>query len=74
MGGCAVKYQSVIARIDYDEETCELDITFTTQKKYRYFDVPSEVYYDFLEAPSQGEFFNAQIRDRYAFSEIAPKR
>ena len=65
---------SVIARIDYDDEASELDVTFTTQKKYRYSGVPPEVYYDFVEAASKGQYFNAKIKDRYPFSEVLPKR
>jgi hypothetical protein len=65
---------SVIARIDYDDDTSELDITFATNKKYRYFAVPSDIYYDFVDASSKGEFFNARIRDRYAFAEVRPGR
>ena len=65
---------SVIAAVDYDEESAELDVTFTTGKKYRYFEVPAEVYYEFADAPSKGEFFNTRIRDRYGFSEILPRR
>jgi len=68
------KESSVIADIDYDDETAELDITFTSGKKYRYFGVPADVYSDFLDAPSRGKFFNAQIKDVYDFAEVFPAR
>src|SRR5215210_567022 len=65
---------SVIERVDYDDDSSELDILFITKKKYRYFGVPPEIYHGFVDAPSKGEFFNAHIRDRYEHSEVVPRR
>jgi len=36
-----------------------------------YFDVPESIFRAFLAAPSQGQFFNLEIRDRYRSRELA---
>lgn len=61
---------SVISRAFYDAFARELDIVFTSGKPYRYFDVPSKVYRQLMEAPSKGEFFNDHIRDSYDFERL----
>ena len=60
---------SVISQIDYNASARELHVTFTSGRTYIYSGVPGEVYFQFCRASSKGEFFNALIRDRYAFSE-----
>ena len=60
---------SVISRIDYNAPVRELHVTFTSGRRYSYFGVPAEVYYQFCRAASKGEFFNTLIRDRYEFEE-----
>ncbi|MGZ8310852.1 MAG: KTSC domain-containing protein [Allosphingosinicella sp.] len=60
---------SVIRRFDYLPETRELDILFTTGRRYIYHDVPEEAAKAFRAAFSKGRHFNAHIRDRYRFTE-----
>ena len=60
---------SAIARIEYDELSQELIVTFTTGKTYTYFRVPPDVHQEFLEAASKGRFFNESIRDHYRHAE-----
>jgi hypothetical protein len=62
---------SAIRRISYDRKTKRLLVTFTTGRVYAYDRVPASVYEDFREAPSKGEFFNREIRDRYPTTLIA---
>jgi KTSC domain-containing protein len=59
---------SMIRRIEYEEPTRELDITFTSGKTYTYSNVPKSVYERFLRAPSKGQFFNDYIKDQYSFA------
>jgi lysyl-tRNA synthetase class 2 len=61
---------SAIERVDYDDATRTLFVHFMSGRRYRYDDVPREVYRRFVAAASKGAFFNAEIRDRYGFSEI----
>lgn len=54
--------------IKYEEKTSTLEVGFKSDSMYRYFDVPQEIYLNFLEAPSKIEFFETQIKDQYRFS------
>lgn len=40
-------------------------IEFNSGDSYVYFDMPSKVYDDFVEAESKGKFFNQFIKDRH---------
>ena len=64
---------STITSVEYDDDARELDITFTSGKKYRYFNVPLEIYAEFLDAESKGKFFNDNIKGAFAFVEIGQK-
>ena len=61
---------STIKSVEYDDEARELDITFTSGKTYRYFNVPLEIYAEFLDAGSKGKFFNDHIKGVFAFVEV----
>jgi hypothetical protein len=65
---------SVMTFVKYDDEACELDITFTSGKTYRYREVPLEIYDGLLEAESKGEFFNDNIKDVFAYSEVRSRK
>jgi KTSC domain len=64
---------SMMAGVEYDEETCELDILFSSGKTYRYFDVPEEVYARLLAAESKGQFFNEEIKEAYRYAEVTKR-
>lgn len=55
----------MISWTEYDEQEQELDVTFKNGAVYTYSKVPKEVYEQFLKAPSQGKFFNANIKETY---------
>ena len=61
---------SMMIRFEYDDDAQELDILFASGKKYRYFGVPPDIYAGLLDAESKGQFFNAEIKDVYPFSEV----
>jgi len=61
---------SVVAGVEYDDESRQLDIRFASGKRYRYFDVPADIYAGLLDAESQGKFFNKEIKDAYRFEEV----
>lgn len=48
----------------------DLIVTFESGAQYIYEDVPPEVAHNFHVAPSQGAYFNFQIRDQYRFTKI----
>jgi len=60
---------TVIRAAHYHPEREMLDILFTTGRRYFYHRVPAEEARAFRAAFSKGRYFNAHIRDRYAFTE-----
>ncbi len=57
---------------DYDAGTARLTVTFVTGRIYVYEDVPPDVAADFGSARSKGQFFNAHLRGKYHYREVAP--
>jgi lysyl-tRNA synthetase class 2 len=65
---------SVIRGFDYDPDRTALDVTFVSGRRYRYFHVPPLLAERFRKAASKGQFFNARIRNRFDYKELAPGR
>jgi hypothetical protein len=61
---------SAIRELRYDAAERRLDVTFVTGRRYAYRAVPPAVADDFAAAPSKGTYFNAEIRDRYAYDRL----
>lgn len=61
---------SVIRRVDYDAESRTLTIRFVSGEDYAYYEVPPATAEAFRSAFSKGSFFQARIRDAYAFARI----
>jgi hypothetical protein len=61
---------SLIERAIYDGAKHTLAVTFTTGRTYLYFDIPADLYSEFVTAPSQGQFFNWRIRGQFDFREV----
>ena len=59
---------TAIEHISYDEATRELRVTFAGGGAYTYYQVPRQVYAALRAAPSKGQYFNTNIKDRYDFS------
>ncbi len=47
-----------------------LDLMFGSGRRYRYANVPAHVALRFAEALSKGRFYNKEIRNRYACTEL----
>ena len=60
---------TVIRFFRYAPESRELDVLFTTGRRYVYRDVPPEAVEAFRHAFSKGRHFNAHIRDSYSYEE-----
>jgi lysyl-tRNA synthetase class 2 len=60
---------TVIRHVRYDPEREELDVLFTTGRRYLYHRVPPREYEAFRAAFSKGRHFNAHIRDGYDYTE-----
>ncbi len=61
---------SMLIAVSYDPETQEMDLEFHSGAIYRFFDVPPSIAQDLLDAESKGKFFNAWIRDLFAFEHV----
>ena len=64
---------TVIRRFDYSPERRELAVEFVTCRRYVYLDVPSEEARAMRAAFAKGRYFNAHVRDRYAYRELDPE-
>lgn len=56
---------SAIAAIGYDPERRELEVEFPSGRSYTHYDVPEEVYEEFMASGSKGTFYNLQIKGVY---------
>jgi hypothetical protein len=61
---------SLIHAVQYDEEKKRLTVWFTTGKEYVYFQVPKDVYAEFISAESSGSYFHAHIKGKYDYAEV----
>ena len=53
--------------IGYDKPLAILEVEFTSGDIYRYFDVPENLFKQFLSAPSHGQFLNRYISYNYRY-------
>lgn len=63
---------TVIRSFDYRPDERELDILFTTGRRYLYHEVPPAAAAALRAAFSKGRHFNRHIRDHYRFTEQPP--
>lgn len=63
---------SNLSKVEYDESTSRLYVTFKTSKsgKYVYENVPSSVFEALKESESKGKFFIANIKNNYKWSRV----
>jgi len=60
---------SVIRAVGFERGT--LEIEFVSGALYHYYDVPDQVHRELLAAESHGTYFNARVRDRFAYRQLA---
>ena len=61
---------AVIKDSGYAPLSNTLEIQFQNGSIYQYFDVPLQVYEDLKAASSQGQFFNANVRNAYQYRRV----
>ncbi len=64
---------SVLDAAAYQDHESVLELRFHGGAVYRYLDVPPHLYQALLKAESQGAFFNARIRNRFATALMPPE-
>lgn len=65
---------TVIRGAWYLPDRRQLDLLFTSGRRYRYADVPIAVAQGFADATSKGRFYNMEIRNRFPCREIGADR
>lgn len=61
---------SNISSVGYDIGSSILEIEFSSNDVYQFFNVPENVYRSFLAANSHGQYFYENIKDRFEFKKI----
>jgi len=61
---------TVIRGFNYSEDKKVLTFTFTTDRTYKYKNVPEKIYNQFSKATSKERYFNFNIRDKYEYEEV----
>jgi hypothetical protein len=61
---------SNIKSSEYDTESKELVVEFNNGAKYKYENVPHQVYTKFRLAESQGKFFTTDIAKQYSYKKV----
>jgi hypothetical protein len=56
---------SNIADAGYDADSGAMEITFRNGRRYRYCDVPQNLFDEFMRADSAGRFFASMIRGSF---------
>jgi len=62
---------SNLASAGYDPATETLEIEFKNGTVYQYYNISAQLYEQFSQASSKGQFLNVYIRDRHPFSRVA---
>lgn len=59
-----------IAIIGYDPATLTLEIAFRNGAVYHYKDVPEEIYKNLVTVPSQGKYFEQNVKHKFPYQKI----
>jgi hypothetical protein len=59
-----------IARFGYDDPSHTLLVEYKNERKYKYLDVPRDVFEQMESAPSRGQFINRNIKGTYTPVEV----
>lgn len=65
-----IKGSQNIKGIDYDENSKEMTIQFTSGGLYSYQNVPKSIYGKFLKAKSKGSFFADYVKNVYEYERL----
>ena len=57
----------MIESVGYDPDEKELQIEFNSGNVITYYDVPANVYNEFIQSESKGRYFHYFIKDSYSW-------
>ena len=63
-------HSSNLAAVGYDPNSETLEVEFKNGRVYEYYNVPDFIHERLMQASSLGQFFNAEIKDVFACSQI----
>lgn len=63
-------HSSSIQKCEYDDETKDMHITFSSGGTHRFKDVDKETYDGLVKAPSPGAHFHANIRRKFDSNKV----
>jgi len=61
---------SAVVSVGYDESQQILELEYIDGDVYQYFDVPKAVHLALLDAPSIGQFVNAEIKGTFQYEKV----
>ena len=61
---------SSLVSVGYDEQAQTLEIEFNSGAVYQYYNINANLYDQFMQAPSKGQFLHAYIKNAYAYSRV----
>jgi hypothetical protein len=61
----------MLASAAYDAAKHILYLRFRSGDVYRYFEIPAELYREFLDAESRGRYFLSHIRNHFRYERLA---
>ena len=61
---------SNIERIGYLSSASVMDVVFKGGGRYRYFDVPEDVFSNLRKAESKGKYFHKYVKDMYSYARV----
>lgn len=68
-----VRSQAIHA-IGYDRDQMVLEVVFSSGGIYRYVHVPPQVYWQFINSPSKGQYFQRHIKGSYASQRLSRRK
>ena len=61
---------SMIGSVGYDQSNKLLEVEFSSNSVYQYFNVPVIIYNDLISAPSKGKYFTAFIKYKFQYHQL----
>ena len=61
---------TIIQSIGYEKKKKKLVVKFTSNAIYEYYNVPYNVYKEFIRSESKGAFLNKEIKDKFEFEQV----
>ena len=61
---------STIVSAGYDEPSQTLEVEFSNGSLYQYYNVTQDMYDNFVQSPSKGQFLHQYIKNAYAYARV----